>query len=222
METSLHERLAEKLRDAANSGRLTNPKDIEMISDLVRSVVAASPLQDITEYGRAVHAELAAILAAGRVGAPVRGATLYCTTFPCHNCAKHIVAAGVGRVVFVEPYPKSKAIELHGDAIDLVGDSTESASAYLTDDIGSRRTRFEPFLGVGPRRYFDLFSMRLGAGTPLRRKDKKTGRKLIFEEAKATPRIQLSTVGYLWREGEAVDELANAMATLGASATEGG
>ncbi|MDN3612645.1 hypothetical protein QWZ16_23945 [Vibrio ostreicida] len=26
--------------------------------------------------------------------------------FPCHNCAKHIVASGIKRVVYVEPYPK--------------------------------------------------------------------------------------------------------------------
>jgi hypothetical protein len=29
---------------------------------------------------------------------------------------------------------------------------------------------FEPFVGIGPRRYFDLFSMKLGDGYPLRRK----------------------------------------------------
>ena len=46
-----------------------------------------------------------------------RRATLYTTTFPCHNCAKHIIAAGIARVVYVEPYPKSKAMEFHGDAL---------------------------------------------------------------------------------------------------------
>jgi hypothetical protein len=85
---------------------------------------------------------------------------LYSTTFPCHNCAKHIVAAGIERVVYIEPYPKSKAAELHDDSIVL----------GFSDKL-DRKVRFEPFVGVGPRRFFDLFSMRLGSGYPLRRKD---------------------------------------------------
>ena len=46
-----------------------------------------------------VHAELNALLRAGR---DARGATLYLWGFrgpPCVNCAKHVVAAGITRVV---------------------------------------------------------------------------------------------------------------------------
>ncbi|MEJ7655371.1 MAG: deaminase [Chloroflexia bacterium] len=46
-----------------------------------------------------MHAEMSALLDAGRRGVPVQGATLYTTTFPCHNCARHIVGAGIDRVV---------------------------------------------------------------------------------------------------------------------------
>lgn len=35
---------------------------------------------NLTEFGRAVHAEMEAILAAARVGIPVKGSTLYTTT----------------------------------------------------------------------------------------------------------------------------------------------
>ncbi|HEV7255746.1 MAG TPA: anti-phage dCTP deaminase [Mesorhizobium sp.] len=64
-------------------------------------------VMDLTEFGRVVHAEMCAICDAARLGRSIKGATLFCTTFPCHNCAKHIIAAGIKTVVFMEPYPKS-------------------------------------------------------------------------------------------------------------------
>ena len=66
-------------------------------------------VMDLTEYGRVVHAEMHALCDAARLGKAIKGATLYCTTFPCHNCTKHILAAGIRRVVYIEPYPKSLA-----------------------------------------------------------------------------------------------------------------
>jgi deoxycytidylate deaminase len=66
-------------------------------------------LMDLIEFGRMIHAEMSAICDAARTGRSVRGATLYCTTFPCHMCAKHIVASGIKKVVYIEPYPKSYA-----------------------------------------------------------------------------------------------------------------
>ncbi|HXH48287.1 MAG TPA: anti-phage dCTP deaminase [Terriglobia bacterium] len=98
------------------------------------------------EYGRAVHAEMAAIVQAATLGVQIRGTTLYSTTFPCHECARHIIAAGILRVVFIEPYPKSLAAQLHEDAI-----AVETA----TPD----RLLFEPFIGIAPRKFLDLFQM---------------------------------------------------------------
>jgi cytidine deaminase len=72
-------------------------------------------INDLTEYGRVVHAEMLAICDAARVGRSVKGSTLYCTTFPCHNCTKHILASGIRRVVYMEPYPESRAKDLHPD-----------------------------------------------------------------------------------------------------------
>jgi len=124
----------------------------ELRRRLVREALPETSLRDITEYGRAVHAEMSALMSAVRVGTSVKGATLYCTTFPCHNCAKHIAAAGIARVVFVEPYPKSKAMYLHADAITLMGEEASEGKelSLRTDSLSSCRTRFEPFLGVGP------------------------------------------------------------------------
>src|SRR5882757_10653799 len=74
---------------------------------------------DLTEFGRVVHAEMCAICDAARLGRSVKGATLFVTTFPCHNCAKHILAAGLDRVVYMEPYPKSHVDQLHKNEIEI-------------------------------------------------------------------------------------------------------
>jgi len=76
-----------------------------------------------------------ALLSCARSGARVRGGTLYTTTFPCHNCAKHLVGAGIARVIFVEPYPKSKAVELHADALTFE-ESETTTKVLLSSEWG--------------------------------------------------------------------------------------
>lgn len=56
---------------------------------------------DLLEFSRAVHAEMDALLSAGRKGASTVGTRLFVTTFPCHYCARHIVSAGVDEVQFI-------------------------------------------------------------------------------------------------------------------------
>lgn len=161
---------------------------------MIAKSLAASRLNELTEFGRAVHAEMEALLACARSGVSVRGSTLYTTTFPCHNCARHIVAAGVSEVVYVEPYSKSRAPELHDDSIAV-------------DQISSsHRVRFRPFVGVAARRYFDLFSMRLSSGVPTVRK--KGDKAVTWEKPAALPRTRVSPLSYIQREGEAVSVLA--------------
>lgn len=102
-------------------------------------------LMDLLEFGRIIHAEMSALCDAARLGKVVKDSTLFCTTFPCHLCAKHIVAAGVEKVIFIEPYPKSYAELLHGDAI------------YVGRSEQDKRVKFEPFIGISPFRYRDIF-----------------------------------------------------------------
>lgn len=109
-----------------------------------KGVLKGAKIFDLTEYGRVVHAEMCALCDAARLGRPVKGSVLYCTTFPCHNCTKHILASGVSRVIFMEPYPKSKAKELHENEIEL-------------DKPSSTKVSFIPFLGISPFRYRDIF-----------------------------------------------------------------
>lgn len=154
----------------------------------LREVLESSPLRDLTEFGRVVHAEMEALLSCGRNGMSTVGTTLYCTTFPCHNCAKHIIAAGVVRVVFVEPYPKSKAMEFHDDSIESDPDA-KSAD----------KVKFDAFVGIGPRRFFDLFSMSLGSSYELRRKGD-DGTRLNWHIENSQLRIQMKPTSYLEHE----------------------
>lgn len=105
---------------------------------------------DALEYGRIVHAEMSALTDAARLELSVKDATLYCTTFPCHMCAKHVVGAGLATVVFLEPYPKSLALDLHTDAIQVETGERGKYQAYPS-------VRFEHFFGITPRRYRELF-----------------------------------------------------------------
>lgn len=109
-----------------------------------KGALVGSSIMDLTEYGRVVHAEMCAICDAARLGRSVKGAILYCTTFPCHNCAKHILASGITKVVYMEPYPKSRVKDLHRNEIELEKESQDKVS-------------FVPFFGISPYRYRDIF-----------------------------------------------------------------
>lgn len=178
----------------------------QLRKDLSRRL-AGGRLYDLTEFGRAVHAEMEALTCCARVGVSPCGGTLYTTTFPCHNCAKHIVGAGIRRVVFVEPYPKSHALKLHSDSIEL---------EPIGVPVEQTKVCFSPFVGIAARRYFDLFSMKLSTGGEVRRKLK--GEAVVWRPATAEPRIFMSPASYLDRERLAVLELFKTQSdTLGAT-----
>src|SRR5690606_593053 len=95
-------------------------------------------------------------LSAARQGASPVGGRLFTTTFPCHYCALHIVSAGVDEVQYIEPYPKSRALELHGDAItDKSKDWVPPSSD--TNNPKKSTVLFRPFTGVAPRMYQRAF-----------------------------------------------------------------
>lgn len=54
------------------------------------------------KYEFVVHAEMNAIARAARFGKTTDNTTLYCTHFPCANCAKAVIAAGVKEVYYSE------------------------------------------------------------------------------------------------------------------------
>jgi deoxycytidylate deaminase len=140
------DRLAKGAHLSADLMTLNDSHEIgkHLLKDTSIEGVKESKIMDLLEFGRIIHAEMSAICDAARKGVPLQSSTLFCTTFPCHLCAKHIVASGISRVVYLEPYPKSYASALHGDSIEVEGNTTNKVT-------------FEPFQGVSPHRYRDLF-----------------------------------------------------------------
>jgi cytidine deaminase len=111
--------------------------------------LSKSIFYDVIEFGRAVHAEMAAISQAAKLGISVHGARLFCTTFPCHICARHIIASGIDEVIFIEPYEKSRVQELYSDSIAI------EPTHQSVDQVS-----FRAFVGVAPRRYMEFFQSR--------------------------------------------------------------
>lgn len=131
-------------------------------------------LGGLLEFSRAVHAEMDAILSAARSGVSPLGCRLFVTAFPCHYCARHIVSAGIAEVHFIEPYPKSLAFDLHGDAIE---GNPEIGRDGVADRSSMEKVLFRPFVGVAPTLYARAFQK------DREYKDRATGRLHIGEPA---------------------------------------
>jgi cytidine deaminase len=148
--------VGELLHALAKANWLVDEKKSQVANDLAHEALysaekplAGTMVASLLEFGRIVHAEMAAICDAAMRGVAVKEATLYCTTFPCHMCARHIIAAGVSRVVFIEPYPKSRAKKLYKRAIQVDHDRESDDDAV----------KFESFVGIAPSRFLELFEM---------------------------------------------------------------
>jgi len=111
----------------------------------IRALLAGTEVDSLTEFSRSIHAEMEAILAVAREGRhSLVGATLYTSTYPCHSCARHIVASGIKSVIYIQPYAKSLATVLHSDSV--------------TEDLADRtRVVFRQYEGVAPRNFLKLF-----------------------------------------------------------------
>lgn len=132
------------LNDLKKAG-LLNDAGVDPSS--IETIVRNSGIKNLIEFSRAVHAEMEAIIAVARNGTSgLVGSTLYCTTFPCHNCAKHIIDAGIAEVVYLEPYEKSLARELHSDSI-----------YDPLDQQNGKKAVFRIYGGASPTRYDDYF-----------------------------------------------------------------
>ncbi len=83
---------------------------------------------EVTKYPFVVHAELNAILNAS--GKSLRGSKLYVALFPCNECAKAIIQAGVREVVYLsDKYADTPATK---------------ASKMMLQAAGVTLRRFEP------------------------------------------------------------------------------
>lgn len=132
--------------------------------DKIVNSLRKTDVRSLIEYSRAVHAEMEAIISVAR-GAKngLVGSTMYSTTFPCHSCARHIVASGIDQVIYIEPYPKSLADKLHHDSISD------------KDDGESKHVIFLQYEGVAPKNVIKLFQQkeeRKAEGKAITRKKK--------------------------------------------------
>lgn len=166
-----------------------------------RRKLADAALMDALEYGRIVHAEMSAISDAARLGRPVKDAILYTTTFPCHMCAKHIVASGIKEVIFLEPYPKSLAPRLHADSIEFEGQERGEYGSYPA-------VVFSHFYGITPRRYREIFER-------TRRKDK-DGKFETYIFGTSKPYIDIKSPFYAQLEEAVLQSVRSAIARFGA------
>jgi deoxycytidylate deaminase len=107
----------------------------EELNTAVKNVVLKK--YKMLEMCRALHAEENAIINIARFGSQVnlKEATLYTTTYPCNLCANKISQVGIGKIVYLEPYPQEEAKIL----------------------LDSRKIEQKPFEGVAYKGYFRLF-----------------------------------------------------------------
>lgn len=105
-----------------------------VVTELLSGALSSAKVRDLTEFMQPVHAEMNAILDAAKHGVATAGSTAYVTAYPCHQCARHLIALGIP-VKYIEPYPKSRAELMYGDAVNS----------------------FTPFEGIAPRQYGRLF-----------------------------------------------------------------
>ena len=137
-----------KLAAVASSGDDTEVSVSDDTLDAFLDAMKDTRFRRLTEFGRSVHAEMDALNTAARHGMATRHCSLVVTTFLCHNCMRHAIAAGICRVVYIRPYIKSLAVELHGESLLIDPEPG-------TDTHG--KVAVEQYVGVAPRGYPQYF-----------------------------------------------------------------
>lgn len=146
--------------------------DIEKMTKYV--LKKKTRIRSLVEFSRSIHAEMHAIIIGSQsAGNKVRGGKLFITTYPCHNCARHVIVAGVTDIYYIEPYTKSLTTKLHFDSI------TE-------DENEPNKVRLLLYEGVGPTRYQELFEM------SQQRKQDGTGKMMIKSKWEGKPKTSIT------------------------------
>ena len=162
------DRLAEEMTEALSE--VIPPDKKARTKEILRN---SSKLKGLIEFSRAIHAEMHAILNAGKTaGMRLEEGKIFVTTYPCHSCARHIVAAGIKEVYYIEPYRKSLAVKLHGDAIS-------------EQEIDKTKVRILAYDGVAPSRYLTLFKVPQNSR-------KKNGKLITIALKESSPRVEKS------------------------------
>lgn len=172
----------------------------KIISDKVKvkqivEVIESSKIKNLIEFSRSIHAEMDAIISLVRKGVKIgKGCILYTTTFPCHICARHIITAGIEKVVYIEPYEKSLAIDLHKDSLTTTNTIKDAVTGEpLQVEISS-------FHGVSPRKY-QAFFQKKGS------ERKKDGKAIVTDFSKSVLPEKEYVVSFLVLENRCIQSL---------------
>lgn len=189
----------QRLFESSEAKDLFRPNVLENTEEWQKKIASIlreqTPIKDLIEFSRAVHAEMHAIInGSQQTGDKMLGGKLFTTTYPCHNCARHIIAAGIVEVFYIEPYVKSLSVRLHDDAI------TEDEQ-----DIPENRNKVKilVFDGVAPRRFLELFSMS-------KNRKQQNGDKFIPDPKKLHPKFRLTLQALSTLEEQALHSLNDA------------
>lgn len=167
----------------------------------VRNAIGGTRIKDLIEFSRSIHAEMEAIVSVAREGKhSLVGATLFTNTYPCHNCARHIVAAGIKKVVYIEPYLKSLATQLHEDAITEVPHDIDDDGNRLKEPSAQTKVFFQQFDGVSPHNFLKLFR-------PMAER-KQDGRRRSDDKTTVVPMLTIPLDGPATYETKVVADLA--------------
>lgn len=83
-----------------------------------------------------IHAEANAIVAAARVGIPTKDCRIYVTHWPCAECSKLIIQAGIKEVI--APKPSDELYERWKESMDagltMFREAGINARAYVTEE----------------------------------------------------------------------------------------
>ena len=112
---------------------------------------------------RTIHAEMNALLQCTKYGIPAAGSTLYVTHFPCLQCAKAIIQAGVKHVFYATDYRNNEyALKLFAQSgvsvqhiqfderqVDFSGDGKVTLMSDMIEmirELGADEEQLDPLL----------------------------------------------------------------------------
>lgn len=179
---------------------LQGTQSSQLATEALQGPLKDSRLASLLEFGRIAHAEMAAICTAARRGVALGGQTMYTTTYPCHECARLIIATGIARVIYIDPYTKSQVQEMYRHEV--------AEGPY----VGTDKVVFEPFSGIAPQLYQGVFTK------VNRDRDPITGDFVEWNPGTARPRLVAeaeATSGFRVPEDSAVREMTDRLIEAG-------